>query len=416
MTVHHLNMLKNNPFFAEISMHVEKRPTSGIDTCGVTYDTSNDCFVMLYNPEWFNFVINLKDKSVEDFGVLCVEGTIKHELYHIVLDHITERMKEPLFSWNAGTDAAINSILVSCGDYLPPGGIVPGTRVLNRDGSSRIVENGSFEEIVQNWPKLKCAEWYFDDLRDKNKFDDEGFGSGKNSMSGEFLDDHSRWGINDDEVRHLARENLKKIVKRAVQVADETRHGWGNIPSEISESIRSFVSDRVDWKTILKNFIGSIVRGSKSSSYKKINKKYPMIHPGTKKSYVPKLAVCIDMSGSVSDELLEAFFSVVSSLTRRVDVTVVPFDCRVDEIDVFEWKKGRHVSVKRTKCGGTSFDAPTDFVNDPKNRSKWDGYVVITDGQAPKPKTSRLKRAWILGPKDSLFFDTDELVIKMTEC
>jgi predicted metal-dependent peptidase len=174
------------------------------------------------------------------------------------------------------------------------------------------------------------------------------------------------------------------------------------------------ISNVVDWKVVLRNFVGSVCRAQRTSTIKRINRRYPYIHPGTKKSYLPKLLVAIDMSGSVGNEALELFFGELNNLTRMVDITVAPFDTDIAEKDVFEWKKGQKVEPKRVRFGGTDFDAPTNYVNDPKNRGKWDGLLVLTDGMAPQPAPSRVKRGWVIAPENNLHFETHETVIALT--
>jgi predicted metal-dependent peptidase len=58
------------------------------------------------------------------------------------------------------------------------------------------------------------------------------------------------------------------------------------------------------------------------------------------------------------------------------------------------------------QCGGTCFDAPTKHAN--KNKNKFDGYIIVTDGMAPKPEHSRLKRGWVISSGMTLNFDTQK--------
>jgi predicted metal-dependent peptidase len=68
----------------------------------------------------------------------------------------------------------------------------------------------------------------------------------------------------------------------------------------------------------------------------------------------------------------------------------------------------------RFNCGGTDFNAPTKHANSQKNL---DGYIILTDGGAEKPKPSRLKRCYILAPGQKLFFepDAEDTVIYMKQ-
>jgi predicted metal-dependent peptidase len=111
------------------------------------------------------------------------------------------------------------------------------------------------------------------------------------------------------------------------------------------------------------------------------------------------------------------FFNELDNLTRKVDITLCHFDCFAGPKDLYEWKKGMRPKLQRTKGGGTDFSAPTAIVNDPKNRGRWDGMLIMTDGGAGKPISSRIKRGWVLGQDCHLMFEAecDELQIFLSK-
>ena len=227
------------------------------------------------------------------------------------------------------------------------------------------------------------------------------------------MDDHSGWEQIPEELREKVKGQVANIVEKAVRQADSQANGWGNIPGHLREEIRKSVIRVVDWRNVLRNFVGSLERGNKTSSMKRINKRYPYIHPGSKRGYTAKLLIAVDQSGSVSDQMLSLFFGELASLTKRVSVTILPFDYTVDEKNIVEWKKGSSPDIKRVRGGGTDFNAPTVFANDPKNRGKWDGMLVLTDGECSAPGPSRIKRGWVLGQGCKLHFPTNEITISL---
>ena len=100
-------------------------------------------------------------------------------------------------------------------------------------------------------------------------------------------------------------------------------------------------------------------------------------------------------------------FAELRSLARRTEFTTFHFDTSVDEKSETKWKKGKTPQAGRTRCGGTDFDCVTQHAN--KNRHRFDGYIIITDGEAAKPKPSKLKRCWLLVPGTNLLFQPDRL-------
>ena len=96
---------------------------------------------------------------------------------------------------------------------------------------------------------------------------------------------------------------------------------------------------KVDWRKVLRFFVKSSQRADRSSSIKRINRRYAYVHPGRKANRVAKLAVSIDQSGSVSDEMLSLFFAELNKLSSIAEFVVIPFDTQVDESLVYTWRR-----------------------------------------------------------------------------
>jgi hypothetical protein len=92
---------------------------------------------------------------------------------------------------------------------------------------------------------------------------------------------------------------------------------------------------------------------------------------------------------------------------------VFHFDTEVDEDSETVWKKSRTPETHRTRCGGTCFKAPTEHAN--KNKKRFDGYLILTDGEAGDPGPSKLKRGWVIIPGRELIFSASkrDFVIQM---
>jgi len=50
-----------------------------------------------------------------------------------------------------------------------------------------------------------------------------------------------------------------------------------------------------------------------------------------------------------------------------------------------------------------------------KNSNRFDGYLILTDGEASDPGPSKLKRGWVLVPGQKLYFEASkrDFVISM---
>ena len=465
---HLLSFLQDAPFFAELSRYIRKVPTKELPTAGVAFDQEFDDLTLYWNPEFF---ASLSDSEVR--GVLIHE--FYHLVFQHLTGRRKTPPKMWNIATDLAINSIIVS--GENKHYaLPKGGLIPGQFPVppgDRDFTKEEKDAMPMASLIESFPHGQASEWYFERLKQKaeevqkqmqqncpvhgdgqgssgnkkgsknnQKNSDSGSKAGKNKNSQEgqdhgdhgsdghthdkdgakctcgedwldSMDDHSGWEKIPEEIREAVVGRVQGLVEKAVRKADAQANGWGNIPGHLREEIRRSVSHIVDWRNVLRQFVGSLERGNKTSSMKRINKRYPYIHPGTKRGYTAKLLIAVDQSGSVSDGMLSLFFSELSALTKRVSVTILPFDYTVAADQMTEWKKGTNPDIQRVRGGGTDFEAPTRFANDPKNRGKWDGMLILTDGECSKPGPSRIKRGWVLGQGCKLHFPTDEITITL---
>jgi len=384
LKLHAYRLLMDEPFFAALSRKLEKREDRSIPTAGVRVCPDTAQFEMIYNPEFFASL-------PEDH----IKGVLKHEFYHLIFEHVTSRKPEgvPHKTWNIAADLAINSHLVG---ELPALACMPGV--------------GPFE----NLPKLKSAEWYLKNITDDQV--DQCGGEGEGEPGTGQLDDHSGWDEEGDEAaaaaNQMAKERLKQAMKEAAKEASKSPNGWGSVSGDLKKEIIKRLETKVDWKKVLRYFIKTSQRANKSSTVRRINKRYAYIHPGKKVKRQAKIAIAIDQSGSVSNDMLESFFSELNKLAKLASFTVIPFDTTVNDKLVYEWKQGKAHKAERVMCGGTCFDAPTEYVN---KRGDFDGVIILTDMEAPKPKNCKAQRMWLTDERGASrpYFQTRERVIKI---
>lgn len=399
LNMHTARLLMAEPFFAALSRKIDKKASTVLPTAGVKINEETGQFEMLYNPEFF--------ASLPDDQKL---GVLKHEFYHLIFEHVTGRMPDGKMTrnWNVATDLAINSHIAN---ELPEQALVPGV--------------GNYSEF----PSGKSAEFYYNLLKENEK-EEEGEGDGESDDSGDgeenkdgngqpgkggkpgqgddSLDDHSGWGAASAEAKEIAKQRLKESLKQASQEADKSNN-WGSVSSSMRREIKDRLVAKLDWRKVLRYFIKTSERANKTSSIKRVNRRYAYIHPGKKVKRQAKIAISIDQSGSVDDKMLAAFYAELNKLADLAEFTVVPFDDQVFEDKVYVWKKGTKRKKERVLCGGTCFDAPTEFVN----KGNYDGHIVLTDMYAPKPKRSKCQRMWMTNAHGANhpYFQTHERII-----
>lgn len=436
---HSFRLLKNEPFFAALSRAVTKVCNRSIPTAGVCVNPETAFFEMHYNPEFFenlgktdengNAITDaqkiLERREVEASGIL------KHEFYHLIYEHVTERLPAEGMSymWNIATDLAINSDIykelpysacVPGREYKDPktGEVFPGFKDYPLGKSSEF-----YFEMLKKDPRAQDAQKAFEAMKQQQKQNGQGSptgggqpGQGNGGMPGP-LDDHSMWGEgNGDEdniMNDIAKERLKQTLEDATNEVIRGGRGWGSVSAEMQKEIIRRLQSTVNWKSVLRYFVKTSQKADKQSTIRKINRRYPYIHAGRKTNRTAKVAISIDQSGSVGDAMLAAFFAELNKLSEYADFTVIPFDDKVFEEKVYTWKKGERKKWQRVLCGGTNFDAPTTYVNE----RAFDGHIVLTDLCAPKPGNSKCQRMWLTTQNCAAnpYFKTHEKVIAIPD-
>jgi predicted metal-dependent peptidase len=393
-------LLIREPFFAALSRHINKVAVTNIPTAGVRIDNDGR-FELAYNPD---FMRGLSDRHRV--------GVLKHEMYHLIFEHCMLRSpdgKKISKRWNWATDLAINSHLRGVGEKEGP----------------ELPDFALWPDKF-GYENEKSAEWYYAKLQQDGKGGNEsgpctgqhasgeegGDGPTCDGSCGNF-DSHDGWGEGGDvpqEVKDLAKERLREAMKQAAQETASRASSWGSVSSDVRKQIMRFINGTVDWRAVLRAFVGNAQKATSVNTVKRINKRYPYIHAGKKSLRTANIAISIDQSGSVSDELLGMFYAELDKLAKLASFTIIPFDCEIAPKEkIYVWKKGERREKERVLSGGTDFTAPTKYVNE----KGFDGHIILTDMQADKPIPSRCRRMWMTDETgaENIPFKTEERVI-----
>jgi len=394
LNMHTARLLMREPFFAALSRRIDKIASTAIPTAGVRVNPDTAQFELMYNPEFF-----------ESLSETHMQGILKHEFYHLIFEHVTSRKPADGLKRidNIAMDLAINSHIAN----ELPSESDPGPAINGEPMQACIPGEAMFKDL----PPYKTYEWYLEALkkmRDEQNEDGDGEGSGDPFGDMDSLDSHEGFGESDGTTQEIASERLKDAVKKAAEEAEKARN-WGTVSSSMRQDILDRIQTKIDWRKVLRYFVKTSQRADKRSTPRRLNKRYPRVHPGKRVRRQAKIAISIDQSGSVDDAMLAAFFSELNKLAEIAEFTVIPFDTRVAEDKVYTWKKGQHKKTERVLQGGTCFNAPTKYVNE----HGFDGHIVLTDLMAPKPVASKCQRMWMTTKQHAArpYFSTNERII-----
>jgi len=458
----------DEPFLGSLSRRILKIKTAAIPTVGVRINGMG--LEMLWNPIFFKHKLHAISPKH------CY-GVYKHELYHIVCEHITNRRQTPHILWNVATDCAINSLIPR--DELPAFGCHPGELYVPPNAPPEW-KPGVLSLLIKSLPKGKSSEWYMntflDDkgvqeamqraaekaekrkqkrqqggqkgkgMSDPNSDPSEGQpGSGEggdpdqnaqdpgepngidrdleNALneelfgegSGASFDDHDAWDQMSDSQRDMMRDAIRDVFRDCVKETESKSKGWGSVPSSMVAAIKKLISKEVDWRALLNQFIGRTRTSQTTSSIKRVNRRVPWDFPGRKRAYSARPGILFDQSGSMDDEWVSLFFAELDALGNLSEYEIIPFDYDVDEKNIQNIKRGQKPNTIRTKCGGTNFEAAVQYGN--KHADRLDALIMLTDGGCSAPSKSALPLAYVLAPGCELMFDPgpNTTVIKMTD-
>jgi len=170
-----------------------------------------------------------------------------------------------------------------------------------------------------------------------------------------------------------------------------------------------------DWKKILNKKMRNSLNNS--IRYREPNKsrQHPIFQDdldlyGYSHTKKPKLAVVLDVSGSVSDKLLASLMSEVQAIQRRYsikNVTLVQVDAEIKDIQKFGV---RDKFIKRQGSGGTIMEPGFKALLEQSNREIPDMIICATDGDVEKSFEhvripNKVQVIWLIEEKGRLLFD-----------
>lgn len=224
------------------------------------------------------------------------------------------------------------------------------------------------------------AEMHYEKLKMVQDEMPEDMGQG----DGGAIDDHSMWEESDGN-----EELAKAVVQEAANKAAE-QTGIGNLPSHISSILNELNKSVVNWKRQMQQFAVRTLKFEHERTRTRRNRRFGTIQQGKRKEPKVKLAVCVDSSGSVSEESFTQFFAEVAAISALgIEITIIDADCSVAAVYKYDKKK----PAKRYGNGGTAYSPAIKKAKE----LKVDGIIYFGDmDAADKPVDPKLPFLWAI--------------------
>ena len=380
------------PFFGTLAAHLDWQADPHVETL-----QTNGVYVK-YNPAYLASLT-----ALEQLGVAA------HEVLHPALLHPWRRDGRDLREWNEACDFAINGELRKSGFTLPAG-ILHDPRF---DGMSAEQIYSKRRSQAQPPPPRAEPEPEPDPEEDEdpedveqpgdvNEADDESEdgatgdptgaaagGSMPGSPTGEFIDGPATAEAAGD----LTAGDWETIAAEAAVVSERA----GEMPGTLARAITCSREPRVDWKAELRDFIAATVETD--YSWSRPNRRLlsrGLYLPGAVKENVGPIVVGVDISGSVTQDLLDQFSAELTALLRDAmpeKLIAVYCDTRVHAVNEFSPDEERvELRLPASGGGGTKFQPVFDWIEE--NDVDPLAVVYLTDLEGPAPELPRWPVLW----------------------
>ena len=173
----------------------------------------------------------------------------------------------------------------------------------------------------------------------------------------------------------------------------------GKGPGWVSRIIEEILKPKINWKVLLKRFVGNILRlKDVRRTWTRTSKKVPAIFPGKRLERSTDVIVAVDTSGSISEKELQQFVSEIYEIAKETsNVIVIPWDIGpYDEIVIRSRDDAK--KIKLIGGGGTMIGPVLEYIDKRYgNRSNELVLVILSDwmiDDLEREETGRLLRKY----------------------
>ena len=294
-----------------------------------------------------------------------IEFLFGHEVLHCVYDHFGRRGDRDPQLWNIANDFCVNGDLVkhNVGEKITS---VPCLYDRKYDGMS---SEEVYDALYENATKIdigKLLDQMIDEHLDgEGDGDEEGEGLGRPKLSAE------------------EKQAIKDEIKEAMLAAAATVDGAGNLPAGVKRLIQQLTEPQLNWREILRMNLESTIKAD--YTWMRASRKgwhMDAVMPGQKPDEMIDVAVMLDASGSISQDMLRDFLSEIQGImdsfpSYKIHVVTFDTDCYnpaqydSDNLDSM-------IDYEVSGGGGTDFDCIFTYLKEQEITPR--RLIVFTDG------------------------------------
>ena len=363
-----LQVRRECSFFGSLMLFAEIEKSKTLPTA------ATDGRKIFFNEEFLNSLTSQEQNAL-----------MLHEVLHMALLHVTRRQSRDPHIWNIAADIVVNDLIERNTSFPLPEGAITDNRF--QDKSVEYI----YEALLKSKKKYKLV--ISDILQPSNANSDE-----SKKDSNDDIAPLSQEEI--DEIESFWKDKME-ILKNSSE--HQLSSGKGSLPAGIEQEISTILEPEVDWRHALWKYVGKTPADFDDLDRRFI---YKGLYLESLLTEAVEVSVCIDTSGSVSDELLMQFAGELKGILRsypNVKCSLFFADTHLAgpyEIDRIEQMP------KAVGRGGTSFVPFFDYLKKNGEENNLLGNhklsIYFTDGYGDFPKQEPNNPTMWLVCKDGL--------------
>lgn len=361
-----VTLLFSQPFFGNLATRLNL-----IDASKWCSTAATDGRNLYYNRE---FIKSLKPQELIFL--------IAHEVLHCVYEHLGRRGGREPKLWNMANDYIVNYTLVK--EKL---GSMPSSGLYSDKYTDAMTSEEVYRLLEQNSAKIQMTlDEHMELGSDSKDGGGNGNGGGRTITVTVMGDENGPPQLTEEDLQKI-RNEIKAATINAAQSA-----GAGKVPAGVRRLIEDFTNPIMDWRTLLEMHIQSSIKDD--FTFQRPNKRswvIGAIMPGQNFKDTIDIAVTIDASGSMSDDMLRDFLSEVKGIMETFDdfrLTLWTFDTKVYNPIIFTPENLDDIMTYDAKGGGgTLFECNWEFMKEPASAGfpefeciEPKKFIMFTDG------------------------------------
>lgn len=349
LTKARVKMLLKHPFWGNIACRL--RLVEANDWCSTA---ATDGRHFYYNKDFIN--------QLDDDELVFLFG---HEVGHCIYSHMLRKGDRDPQVWNMAGDYVINDMLIqhSVGKRITKVPIL-----WDRKYHDKVTEE-VYDDLMANAVTIQATlDMHLDGTGEEGEGEKKG-SDGKSKSSGIKID---------EETAKKIRDELKDAVLQAAQAA-----GAGNVPGGVKRLIQQFTAPKMRWQDLLQIQLESSLKNN--YSFMRPSRKAwhtGAVLPGMIPAEHLDVAIALDVSGSISEDMIRDFLSEVKGMMdmyATYSIHVFCFDTEVYNPVTFTEDSGEDIhNYEPMGGGGTDFEACYRYMKDNDINPKQ--FIMFTDG------------------------------------